>query len=188
VIDQALPELSRRARRRLIAAGLLRALAETVVLVAAYFLVPLDRLDGVPIGVALAVALAALLLVAVWQVRAIIESPHPPIRAMEALAIVAPLFLLLFAAGYFLTTQSDPTSFSDVLTRVDALYFTITVFSTVGFGDITATSQAARLLVSVQMLIDLLILGLGIKVLLGAVRLGREHQSDHDPDAPAATA
>ena len=47
--------------------------------------------------------------------------------------------------------QADPANFSThTLTRTDALYFTITIFATVGFGDISATSQSARLLVSAR--------------------------------------
>ena len=55
-----------------------------------------------------------------------------------------------------------------------ALYFTVTTFSTVGYGDITAASEAARLLVTVQMILDLLALGLGIRVFIGAVQLARQ--------------
>jgi voltage-gated potassium channel len=36
------------------------------------------------------------------------------------------------------------------MTHTDALYFTVTVFATVGFGDITARTDTARLLVTVQ--------------------------------------
>jgi voltage-gated potassium channel len=55
----------------------------------------------------------------------------------------------------------------------DALYFTLTVFSTLGFGDITATSQSATVIVMVQMVLDLVILGLGVQVYRGAVSMGR---------------
>lgn len=68
------------------------------------------------------------------------------------------------------------------MTRTDALYFTVTVFTTVGFGDITATSQLTRRLVTIQMILDLLIVGLGIRVLLSAVERGRQRQGP-DPDA-----
>ena len=63
------------------------------------------------------------------------------------------------------------------LTRTDSLYFTVTVFATVGFGDIIATSQTARLLVTVQMILDLVVLGLGIRVFLGAVQRGRQQDT-----------
>ena len=74
--------------------------------------------------------------------------------------------------------QDDPANFSaPMLTRTDALYFTITIFATVGFGDISATSQSARLLVSAQMILDLLVLGLGIRVFMGAIERGRQSQA-----------
>ena len=88
------------------------------------------------------------------------------------------MFLLLFAATYFLMAQANTDNFNvHSLTRTDSLYFTITVFATVGFGDISATSQAARIAVMVQMILDLLVLGLLVKVFLNAVQLGREQQA-----------
>jgi voltage-gated potassium channel len=161
-------------KRRLIAAALLRSLATAVVLVALYYLLPLDRLTSVPLGVLLAIGLVALLAVASWQVRTIISAKYPTVRAVGALATTVPLFLLLFAAAYYLMAKTSPSSFSDHLTRTDALYFTVTTFSTVGFGDITAVSQSARLMVTTQMILDLLILGLGIRVFIGAVQRGRQ--------------
>jgi voltage-gated potassium channel len=70
-----------------------------------------------------------------------------------------------------------PGSFTQPLTRTDSLYFTVTVFSTVGFGDITAKAEPARIILIVQMLGDLALLGAGIRVLLGAVRRGQERRS-----------
>ncbi len=169
--------LSPAQRRRHIAWGLLRSLIATAVLVALYYLAPLARLDRVPLAMSLAIALLILLAITIWQVRAITRATYPAVRAIEALAGTVPLFLLLFAASYFLMAQADPTNFNHPLTRTDALYFTVTVFTTVGFGDITATSQIARLLVTIQMLLDLLILGVGIQVFIGAVRLARQTQT-----------
>ena len=48
------------------------------------------------------------------------------------------------------------------------------MFSTVGFGDITAKSQAARLAVTGQIIADLVILGLAIKVIIGAASRRRQ--------------
>ena len=78
-----------------------------------------------------------------------------------------------------------PASFSThPPTRTDSLYFTVTTFSTVGYGDITAASQTARLVVTVQIILDLLALGLGIRVFFGAVQLAR--QARPAPADPAA--
>ena len=160
--------------RQLIAYALLRSLATAVVLVAVYYLLPLDRITSVPRGVLLAIGIVILLAVAIWQVRSIITAKYPAVRAIGALATSVPLFLLLFAAAYFLVAKTSPASFTDHLTRTDALYFTVTTFSTVGYGDISAVSESARLVVTVQMILDLLILGLGIRVFTGAVQLGRQ--------------
>jgi hypothetical protein len=40
---------------------------------------------------------------------------------------------------------------AEPLSRTDALYYTITVFSTVGFGDITPRADLARIVTMVQM-------------------------------------
>jgi preprotein translocase subunit YajC len=108
------------------------------------------------------------------------------VRAAETLALILPFFLLLFASTYFLMARASAASFTQPLTRTDALYFTVTVFSTVGFGDITAKSETARVVVIVQMLADLVLLGAGIRVLLSAVQRGRERRTQTADDPPAA--
>jgi hypothetical protein len=103
-----------------------------------------------------------------------------------------PLLLLLFAATYFVIEQSTPGSFNEPLTRVDALYFSVTVFTTVGFGDIAPTSEVARVLLMVQMAADLILIGLIAKVLVGAVKWRKRALDTADPPpdpktpAPAA--
>ena len=88
------PALSKAERRRRLAVGLLRSLAITVILVTGYYLLPLDRLSSVPMGLILALGLLALTAVAAIQVRAVIRSRYPALQAVEALAATAPLFLL----------------------------------------------------------------------------------------------
>jgi voltage-gated potassium channel len=184
-VTQPVPrELSSVARRRLLVRGLLRALVSSVGLVTLYFLLPLEGFTSLPVGVPLLVALLILLLVASWQVMDIARSPHPGVRAIEALAVVAPLFLLLFAASYYMLAADDAASFSQgPLTRTDTLYFTVTTFATVGYGDIAPASQTARRIVTGQMLLDLLILGFGIRVFVSAVNRGRQHQETETQNA-----
>jgi voltage-gated potassium channel len=161
------------APRRRVALALLRASLTATVLVVLYYTVPVTgRLDAS--GVAL--LLGGLLVFAVvisWQIRAILESDYPGLRAVEALASAIPLFLLLFALVYLKMADLQAQAFSEPLTRTDALYFTITVFSTVGFGDITPLTQPARIVTMVQMLGDLVVVGLVLQVMLGAVKAGR---------------
>ena len=62
----------------------------------------------------------------------------------------------------------------------------MTIFATVGFGDISPKSEAARLLTSGQMILDLIILGLGVRIILEAVQRGRSRLSDNPaPDSPS---
>ena len=177
-------ELPAARRPRLIGLGLVRSLATAVVLVALYYLLPLDHIKNVPLT--LVAGILILLAASVWQVRATIAARYPALRAVEALAFTVPLFLLLFASVYFTMARTNPANFSThPLTRTDVLYFTVSVFSTVGFGDITAVSQTARLVVTAQMLLDLLVLGLGIRVFVGAVQLARQQAHPAtDPDTP----
>ena len=91
--------------------------------------------------------------------------------------MIIPLYLLLFASTYFLMERASAANFTEPLTRTDALYFSVTVFTTVGFGDISAKSETARVVLIVQMLADLALLGAGARVLLGAVRRGQQRRS-----------
>jgi hypothetical protein len=84
----------------------------------------------------------------------------------------------VFASTYFLMEQASAATFTEPLTKTDSLYFTVTVFSTVGFGDIAPKSEAARIVLIVQMLGDLALLGAGARILLGAVRRGQQQRTD----------
>lgn len=172
--------LTARRRRWLITRGLLRALATTVVLVALYYVLPLDRLTSGNVFVVLVIGIALLAGTITWQVRAIERSNYPAIRAVQSLASATPFFLLLFASIYFILSLGDPATFTEPLTRTDALYLTVTIFATVGFGDISAQAETARLVVTAQMLLDLVVLGLGIQVILGAAKRGR---ASADPES-----
>lgn len=156
-------------RRETVLAAL-RSLLATGALVTAYYLLPLDSAFSAATVVALVGGLAAVALLLFWQVRVIMRSPRPQLRAVEAVSTALPFFLLLFAAVYYLLERSTPESFSEPISRTDALYFTMTVFSTVGFGDISPHSEPARLLVTGQMAVDLVLLGVVARYLVGAVQ------------------
>jgi voltage-gated potassium channel len=185
--DQADQELPPAKRRRLIIAAVLRGLVVTTVLVVLYYLLPLDRPLDASTAVRLLIGLLIFVGATVWQVKAIAGSRYPGLRAAEALGFIIPLYLLLFASTYFLMERGSAANFTQPLTRTDALYFSVTVFTTVGFGDIAAKSETARVVLIVQMLADLALLGAGARVLLGAVNRGRQRRSGtSDGDGPAA--
>jgi hypothetical protein len=86
------------------------------------------------------------------------------------MARVLPLFIVLFAWIYAAMSVGDPSTFSEPLTKSGSLYFTITILSTVGFGDITPVTDAARLIVSVQMICDLVVIGIIVKLITGVAK------------------
>jgi ion channel len=164
-------DLTRAQRQRGIILGLLRTVGVSAVLIALYYLAPLDQLMGTSLLVAMIIGLLALAAMTAYQVSAILRAAHPRVRAIEALATTVPLYLLLFAATYFLMSHTTTSNFNvHALTRTDSIYFTVTVFATVGFGDITPASQVARLVVVAQMILNLIVLGLGVRLIVGAVQ------------------
>lgn len=170
-------QLPARTRRRLAAASLLRSLLVSLVIVAGYFLLPM-RLDGTVAVVGLVGGLAVVSILLTWQIREIARSPYPRVRAIGSLATSVPLFLAVFATTYFLMARAEPANFSAPLNRLGSAYFTVTVFATVGFGDIVAVSSSARAIVTVQMIGDLVIVGLVARVLFGAVQQNLSHRED----------
>jgi hypothetical protein len=73
------------------------------------------------------------------------------------------------------------------LNVVTALYFTVTVFASVGFGDIFAQTDSMRLLVTVQMMLNLVVFGAVIRLLASAARRGVARRAGQPPSVSGAT-
>ena len=104
------------------------------VLVVLYYVLPLDQPWNGDAAMRVLIGLLVFAGIAVWQVRSIAGSHYPGMKAFEALGLIVPFYLLVFASTYFVMDRASAASFTQPLTRTDALYFTVTVFSTVGFG------------------------------------------------------
>ena len=162
-----------RPQLRHLAVAVARTLGSVTAVVVLYYLLPLGRPFGWSTVLALLGGVVFVGLLTSWQVRSVLRSPHPGLRATETLSVTVSLFLVLFAACYQVLGATDPSAFSEPLGRTDTLYFVVTVFATVGFGDISPVSAAARVLSSAQMLSDLVLIGLVVKAMLTAVERGR---------------
>lgn len=66
--------------------------------------------------------------------------------------------LVFFSLTYRQVANSEPGEFVGMATFVDAMYFTISTTLTVGFGDIHAAGQLARMMVISQMLFTVVVL------------------------------
>jgi len=160
----------RRAIRREVARGIARAVVTSAAIVAAYYVMPVGGSSGLGSVVLVAIGGVAVLVVSVWEVRAVASSPRPVIRAIDALAVSVTTMVVAFAILYLNQSVLDPGAFSEPLERTDALYFTMTTLTTIGYGDISALTESARIAVMVQMLFNVAVIGTTARVIVGTVR------------------
>jgi len=156
-------------RRHIFLTGL-RACATGALVLVVYFTVPISDKPHASVLVRLSVGLAFFVAVLAYEVRAILRSDRPLLRATDAMALVIPVFIVVFAWTYLTMARSTPVAFSQPLNRISALYFAVTLFSTVGLGDIAPVSDAARLVVTVQMVADLVVIAVVVRLIFGAAR------------------
>ena len=156
-------------RRHVFLTGL-RAAATGMLVLVVYFFVPVNNRPHTSVLVRLAVGLAFFIAVLAYEMRAILRSDRPLLRATDAMALVIPVFIVVFAWVYLTMSLSAPHAFSEPLNRTGALYFTVTLFSTVGLGDIAPVSDAARAVVTVQMVADLIVIAVVVRLIFGAAR------------------
>jgi ion channel len=151
---------------------LVRAVVSAALLIVLYYAFPIEHRAHQSVALRLSVALVVFSVVLAVEIRQIAKHDHPMLRAGVAMATIIPLFLILFAWIYLTMSTSSPAAFGGPLTRTSSLYFTVTVFSTVGFGDITPKTDPARIVAMVQMLTDLAVLAVVVRLILGAATRG----------------
>jgi hypothetical protein len=160
---------------------MVRPALTTTAVVLLYYLLPLGERLSTPTVISLLLGMVLFTALLTWQVRQIRMAKYPRLRAIEALSLSGPLFLLAFAALYYATSRVTAASFSEGLSRTDSLYFAVTVFATVGFGDITPVTESARVMVMLQMIGDLVLVGIVARTIVGAVNTGL---SRNEPQTP----
>ena len=171
----------------------LRLTGAAAVVTVIYYLLPhrgrLSSASWTVLFVCGVVVLAVLILLAVS--RLLRAGPEVRLQRLFVLLCVAIVF---FAEMYYLLALM-PGQFDSLHTRTDALYFTITTLSTVGYGDVHATGQLARDAVTIQIVFDLTFLGTAIAVGGGLLRAkgarlaphdGQDQQSQQTPSPAAA--
>jgi voltage-gated potassium channel len=161
-----------------------RLLVSAVAVLLVYYLVPVQvdpSRSDIPF---LILHIALFAVIAGVQVPAITRSKYPGMRAMEATVLTVLIYVALFARIYLSASAGDHAAFSVPLNHNTALYFTVTVFATVGFGDVVATTEPTQLLVTVQMLLNLVVLGV---VINGLFTVGKEGMARKVEEAGGVT-
>lgn len=144
------------ARRRRV-----RQVAFPVLVVAAYYLVPVFQPVAESGTLLRAAATAALLAVAAWLVgREVLRNVHAGAAAvrLDRLLLAAVAGIVVFAFADYTVAIGDEGQFVGLETRTDALYFALSTLTTVGFGDVHAAGQLARVVVSVQIVFNVAVL------------------------------
>jgi hypothetical protein len=167
-------------RRKLLLSSL-RVLAIIAVLIGIYVVLPVTPNGETANWLILTVGLLVFVLVLAWQVRAVYHSSRPVGRALEALCICLSLYLTIFATQYLAESLETGSAFSQPLDKLAAIYYTVTVFATVGFGDISPVSDVARVMTTIQMIINLVVLGLGVRLLAGLAQERLRVQNEETP-------
>lgn len=147
-----------------------KTVAACGVLVATYALMPLVGNWGWAGLAAGGGATLAVVAVVVRRVRRVLHAERPVPEAIAAIVVTATLTILTSSATYFAMSQSTDGSFRGLETKVDAVYFAVTIMTTVGFGDIVPVSQSARLVTTFHMIFTVALVGAALRLITLAAR------------------
>ena len=156
----------------------LRMASILAVILVVYFTVPISFDLQAGDVAQLVISLLALSLLAV---AVLVEVRHQLIdsdRRIDGLVLAMMISVLGFALGFYAMSQRDPTQIVGIGTRLDSLYFTMTTLLTIGFGDIYAEGQAARLLVLIQMVFNVVIIATAASTITNRLRTQAEIRAE----------
>ena len=156
---------SRRARR------LRSRIGQVVLLLAIYYLVPIRETTSVPDQVMRGtVALLVLVAVVTWITREVVRQSSQRTAEVnqDRLLLLVVVGLMFFALIDLVIARTGPSEFIGLETKTDSLYFALTTLATVGFGDVHAEGQIARVLLIAQMIFNVAVLTRAAQVLLAS--------------------
>lgn len=111
-------------------------------------------------------------------------------RRIDGLVLSVVAVVVAFSLGFYLMAEQRPGEIAGLHTRIDALYFTMSTLTTVGFGDVHATGQTARVLVLVQMVFNIVFVTTAAALLSSRIRsvaaeraAARRASGDDTPDS-----
>jgi voltage-gated potassium channel len=178
-------------------AHIVRSVLTLVCALIAYYTLPLTRPHDPPeilSGTLFVAGVAGLVWLTVHEVRRF--SAHLGEARSRVFGLLSVLYsvVVFFALTYYLMERNDPAQFDGLTTRTDALYFSIVTLGTVGYGDVHAAGQAARIAAMVQIVFDLVVIGALFAVAssqiahrMNVVRAVHEQGNPERPQPPEIT-
>ncbi|MEH0841917.1 potassium channel family protein [Micromonospora sp. CPCC 205711] len=150
-----------------------RAAIGCLLLLLAYFLVPVEpdpngpRLVLRSVGTLLLVlTVAALVTGQVRRQLAAAPTGEAEARSLVRLTVALVAGVVTFALADYVVANTRPDQFANLDTRVDALYFALATLTTIGYGDVHAQGQIARVVVCAQMLFSIGVIATGASILV----------------------
>ncbi|HEU5038358.1 MAG TPA: potassium channel family protein [Nocardioides sp.] len=140
-----------------------------------YFVVPVEASEEGLLVRAVVSLLSLGLLTAgvIWQILVHLEDPD---RRIDGLLFALVVAVLAFALAFYRLEIAYPDQIVGLHSRVDALYFTMTTLLTVGYGDIHAAGQGARVLVMVAMVFNVAVIATAVTTISSRVRQRAEQR------------
>ncbi len=146
--------------------------AGTAALVAAitviYYVLPLPhKIHEGSWSLLFGVGLAVLAVLIVWSIASLLRAGEQArLRALILLLTVT----VLFFSYVDVALAEIPGQFVSLHTKTDGVYFSVSTLATVGFGDVHASGQLARVAVTLQIVFNLVFLGAAIAMITGLWR------------------
>lgn len=109
-----------------------------------------------------------------WIIRELMKQltagSNPRVGVHSLINLLYPV-VALFALAYYLISRNDPSQFDGLVTRTDALYYTVITLGTIGYGDINAVGQFARVITMIQVAFDLVVIGAFVAVASSRIQI-----------------
>jgi hypothetical protein len=99
----------------------------------------------------------------VRRVKGVSTTHAPVLEAGLAVMTMIAMIVVGFSAVYASLSRYG-TEFTDIHTKLDAIYFTVTTLATVGYGDLAPAGQLARAVAITQMIVDILVIGVAARL------------------------
>jgi hypothetical protein len=155
----------------------LRLFGVLLLILLVYFVVPVEASasgENLLRAVAAVLGFVALAGLMVRQLRMHLDDAS---RRVDGLIVGIVLVVIVFAYAFYSMNRRDPEQFVGLVTRLDSLYFAVTTLATVGTGDVHAAGQAARALVLVQMVFNVLFVATTATLLTTRIRAAAESRA-----------
>jgi len=140
-----------------------RALDHVIVLgisMGAFYFVPVSGKFWDLSGFVFFIALGLLVVLVARQLTAQAKAGSDPSVGLRSLLFLLYPIIAVFALAYYVLVVHNPNEIAGLTTRTDSLYYTIVTLGTVGYGDIHPVGQIAKIITMIQIVFDLVVIGL----------------------------